>query len=369
MKVRNKKHFITFLILILVITSISLPVTLFAADSPVDLLSTSNFAVLAGSAITNTGSTTTGGDAGGNIGLYPGTSFTGQDQVIITNGTVHINDDIAINAKADLQTVYNDAASRTATNTISAELGGQTLYPGVYDSTAGTFEINGELTLDSQGDPNAVFVFKIASTLTTASNSVVTLINKARYCRIFWQVGSSATLGTYSTFVGHIFAYTSITLTTGAFVQGQVMALNGAVTLDTNTIINGICSEAKIKLKKAVTGTASITDDEFIIQFTGTEMKTSAVLMKDESSAYIIIFPDLIEGSLFTITETVPLEYRFIEYTLEINEDSKGTTPVLTGDQLRVYSGNDITIVVTNQYEQKSFFKAADSVMNKFIGS
>ncbi len=373
MKVRNKKHFITFLILILVITSISLPVTLFAADLPVDLKSTSSFAILAGSTITNTGTTDISGDAGGNIGLFPGTDITGLASVT-TNGTVYASDPdgIASQAKTDLQTAYINAAGRTSTTTIVADLGGQTLTPGVYSSASG-IGITGTLTLDAQGDLDAVFVFQAGSTLITASDSEVKLINGARYCRIFWQVGSSATLGTDSIFVGHIFAQESITLTTGASVQGQVLALNGAVTLDSNTIINGFCSEAKAKLKIKVIGAASDPDEEFIIQLTGTEMKTSAVLKNGESSEYIVIEPDITEGSLFSIVEIVPMEYQLTEISLVINAESGGTDPEMTGNlssgyQIRVYPENDITIEVTNEYEQKSFFKAADSVMNEFIG-
>ncbi len=138
MKFYKKKQLMALLISVLLITTIALPITLLAADStkPIDLLSTSSFAVLAGSAITNTGPTSISGDAGGNIGLYPGTSFTGQTDVSIT-GTVHVNDGIAEQAQNDLITVYNDAAGRTPTTTISAALGdGQTLTPGVYASTS-----------------------------------------------------------------------------------------------------------------------------------------------------------------------------------------------------------------------------------------
>ena len=219
----------------------AVPAVGFAADQPpVELGTTSSFAVLAGSTITNTGPTTISGDAGGDVGLYPGTAFTGQADVTMS-GAVHLADSVAIAAKDDLVTAYNDAAGRTPVTTIPTELGGTTLTPGIYASTDGTFQITGTLTLDAQGDPNGVFIFKTASTLITASNSKVSIINSARYCRIFWQVGSSATLGTNSNFVGHIFALTSITANTGATVQGQLLARNGAVTLDTNTITNGIC--------------------------------------------------------------------------------------------------------------------------------
>ena len=155
---------------------------------------------------------------------------------------------MAIKAKDDLVTAYNDAAGRTPVTTIPSELGGRTLTPGTYDSVDGTFKITGKLTLDAKGDPNGVFVFKTASTLVTASASDVNLINSARFCRTFWQVGSSATLGTNSHFVGHIFAMQSITATTGATVQGQLLARNGAVTLDTNTITNGFCATTAVDI-------------------------------------------------------------------------------------------------------------------------
>ena len=216
------------------------PAAAMAAQPPVDLGTTSSFAILAGSTITNTGPTTINGDAGGDVGLYPGTSFTGQSSVTLT-GTVHLADDVARVAKDDLVAAYNDAAGRTPVSRIPTELGGSTLLPGVYDSASGWFQITGTLTLDAQGDPNAVFVFKTASTLITASDSNVSLLNEARFCRVFWQVGSSATLGVNSHFVGHIFALTSITANTGATVQGQLLARNGSVTLDTNTITNGPC--------------------------------------------------------------------------------------------------------------------------------
>ena len=229
------------LLALLLAATLALPATGMAAQPTVNLGTTSNFAVLAGSTITNTGPTTVNGNAGGDIGLYPGTAFPGQAQVTLT-GAVHLTDSVASIAKDDLVTAYNDAAGRTPVTTIPTELGGTTLVPGVYDSANGTFQITGTLTLDAQGDPDAVFIFKTSSTLITASDSSVSLINNARPCRVFWQVGSSATLGTNSHFVGHIFALTSITAGTGATVQGQLLARNGAVTLDTNIITNAICS-------------------------------------------------------------------------------------------------------------------------------
>jgi hypothetical protein len=244
-EIRFKPLFLTLLMVVMM----AAPITTMAAQPTVNLGTTSTFAVLAGSTITNTGTTSISGSAGGNVdgnvggdvGLFPGTAFDGKASVTITNGALHITDAIAIKAKDDLVTAYNDAAGRTPVTIIPSELGGTTLKPGTYASTDGTFGITGTLTLDAEGDPNGVFVFQMASTLTTASASKINLINSARFCRTFWQVGSSATLGTNSTFVGHILAMQSITATTGAVIQGQLLARNGAVTLDNNTIINGFC--------------------------------------------------------------------------------------------------------------------------------
>lgn len=159
-------------------------------------------------------------------------------------GAYHRDDGLAKTAKNDLVTAYDDAAGRTPVTTIGTELGGQTLLPGVYASASGTFEITGTLTLNAQGNPDAVFIFLMNTTLVTATRSVVSFINGARYCRVFWKVGSSATLGEYSTFRGHIFALTSITANKGAFIEGQLLARNGAVTLNNNRIINGFCASA-----------------------------------------------------------------------------------------------------------------------------
>ncbi|HWP96658.1 MAG TPA: ice-binding family protein [Syntrophomonadaceae bacterium] len=246
MKSLNKIRFIPLLLtlLLVVIMAVStMPAISMASQPAVSLGTTSNFAVLAGSTITNTGPTTINGDAGGDVGLFPGTDFPGQASVSVS-GSVYLADTIASVAQDDLITAYNDADGRTPVTRIPTELGGTTLIPGIYDSADGTFQITGTLTLDAQGDPNGVFVFKTASTLITASSSNVNLINSARYCRTFWKVGSSATLGTNSHFAGHILALTSITANNGATVQGQLLARNGAVTLDTNTITNGLCATA-----------------------------------------------------------------------------------------------------------------------------
>ncbi|MEJ0021478.1 MAG: ice-binding family protein [Candidatus Doudnabacteria bacterium] len=200
----------------------------------VNLGTAGSFAVLAGSTITNTGSSGINGD----LGLSPGTSVTGFPPGTV-NGAQHVADSTAAQAKTDLVAAYNNAAGQSTTSTIPTELGGTTETAGVYDSASGTFGITGTLTLNAQGDPNAVFIFKAASTLITAGASSVSLINGAQACNVFWQVGSSATFGTFSNFAGNVLALTSITVTTGVNVSGRMLARNGAVTLDTDTITLG----------------------------------------------------------------------------------------------------------------------------------
>ncbi len=207
-----------------------------AAQAPVGLGTAASFAILAGQTITNTGPSVISGD----IGLSPGSAVTGFPPGTVNNGTMHVADAVALQAQADVTTAYNDAAGRSPTSTVTADLGGQTLIPGVY--TGATLGLTGTLTLDAQGDPNAVFVFQTASTLITASTSTVAMINGGSPCNVFWQVTSSATLATNSVFVGTVLALTSITAATGAVITGRLLARNGEVTLDTNTINGAICT-------------------------------------------------------------------------------------------------------------------------------
>ena len=207
-----------------------------AATAPVPLGTAANFAVLAGSTVTNTGPTTISGD----VGLSPGTAVTGFPPGQVVNGTIHAADSAALQAQADLTAAYKTPrlgpSGYCPDAIIPTELGGTTLTAGVYNSAAGTFGITGTLTLDAQGDPDAVFIFQAASTVITASASNVNLVNGAQASNVFWVVGSSATLGTNSTLQGSILALTSITVTTGTVLNGRALARNGAVTLDSNTI-------------------------------------------------------------------------------------------------------------------------------------
>jgi hypothetical protein len=218
---------------ILVATGLGIPsIVSTAGPAPVALGSANGFAVLAGSTVTSTGGTTVNGD----LGVSPGTAVTGFPPGTV-HGAVHAGDAAAAQAQLDLTIAYNDAAGRTvAPITVAGNLGGQTLAPGLYKSTSSLEISSGDLTLDAQGDANAVFIFQIASTLTTTSGRQVILSGGAQPANIFWQVGSSATLGTASVFKGTIMANQSITLTTGATLDGRALARIAAVTLDANTI-------------------------------------------------------------------------------------------------------------------------------------
>lgn len=200
---------------------------------------TSTYGVLAATTVTNTGATTISGTAGSDIGLSPGSSYTNTGTMTI-GGTTHITDSAASIAQTDLVVAYNDLSIPTAVTLTNLDLGGQTLTPGAYASGS-SFANSTNLTFDALGDPTAVFIIKAVSTVITSSASTMTMVNGAQACNVFWQVGSSATLGTNSTFIGHIYALTSITATTGATIYGQLLARNAAVTLDNNTIVNNAC--------------------------------------------------------------------------------------------------------------------------------
>jgi Ice-binding-like len=208
-----------------------------AQAQTVSLGTTGSFAVLGGSTVTNTGPSVINGD----LGVSPGTAVTGFPPGIV-NGTIHAADAVALQAQSDLTTAYNDAAGRACNTVLTGQdLGGLTLTPGVY-CFATSAQLTGTLILNAQGNADAVFIFQIGSTLTTASNSTVSLINGAQSCNIFWQVGSSATLGTTTMFRGNILALTSNTAATGATVDGRLLARNGAVTLDNNVVTRAQCA-------------------------------------------------------------------------------------------------------------------------------
>lgn len=211
--------------------------------APVDLLTADTYGVLAGSTVTNVPTSPT--VITGDLGLDPGSAVTGFPLGVVT-GFTNVNNAAAIQAKADLVTAYNDAAGRTTDFLLAPDIGGSTLPPGVYttDGTPASLGITGTVTLDAAGDPNAVWIFQIESTLITAPGAVVALINGAQACNVFWQVGSSATLDTTTDFAGSILALASITANTGATVDGRLLARNAAVTLDDNQITVPSCTIA-----------------------------------------------------------------------------------------------------------------------------
>lgn len=207
------------------------------ATATVGLGSAASFSVLGGSTVTNTGPTTMFGD----LGLSPGSSVTGAPHIL---GQTHVNDAVAIGAKNALATAYNSAASRPSSGSAGTDLAGQTFLPGVRTASSSLLLSSGSVTLNAQGDPNAVFIFQVGSTLITGSNTTVLLVNGAQACNVFWQVGSSATLGTGTRFVGTIMASATITANTAATIHGRLLAQTGAVNLDTNTITTSTCASS-----------------------------------------------------------------------------------------------------------------------------
>jgi ice-binding like protein len=191
-----------------------------------------SFAVLGGSTVTNTGATRITGDVGVSS---PGVSVTGFPPGTIARGTRHVGDPAANAAQRDAQTAYAALAGKACTTRLTGQdLGGKSLSPGVYCFTSSA-QLTGQLALDARGNPNGVWVFQIASALTTATSSSVVMSQGGRAGNVFWQVGSAATLGTGTVFAGNILAYSSITMNIGASLSGRALA-RAAVTMDGNSV-------------------------------------------------------------------------------------------------------------------------------------
>jgi type VI secretion system secreted protein VgrG len=228
-----------------------------AAIVPTVPLSTSaNFSVLAGQTVTNTGNSILNLD----VGVSPGSAVTGFPPGLVNApGTTEVANAIALQAQSDLTIAYDNAAGRPLDGTLTG-ISSATVIGGVYAITAkGPLDLTGTLTLDGQNDPTSVFIFQTDSTLTTASGSSVSLINGAQECNVFWQIGSSAALGTGSVFVGNILALTSISLADSVTVHGRALARNGSVTLINDTFTAPLCDHLETPATTTTTTTTTTT--------------------------------------------------------------------------------------------------------------
>jgi len=231
-----KNTYLKVAIIVSAFFSLTMSSNVAMAENITSLGAINDFAIIANTTITNTGPSS----ITGNVGLTPGTSITGF-QFATLNGTKNINNASSVAAKNNTITIYNNINEYQSSLT-APTLGGTTKTAGTYNSASGAFEITGTLTLDGQNNPNAIFVFKADSTLVTSNYSKIVLINGAQACNIFWRVGSSATIGVNSIFKGNLIVLTSTTVNTGANIEGRILVINGAVTLDNNSINKPSCS-------------------------------------------------------------------------------------------------------------------------------
>ena len=299
-----------------------------AAQSPVGLGSADNFAILAGAGITNTGPTTITGD----VGTFPTTSETGFNTVTL-NGTNQDGNAVTQQAKSDLVTAYNDAAGRSPVTTLThADLSlDGTLVPGVYDTTSlGPLSNTGTLTLSGNG----VYIFQTNSTLITGSGSTVSL-GGADPCNIYWQVGSSATLGTGSMLAGTILALTSITLNTSATLAGRALARNGAVTLNSNTITRSSCTTPTTTTTTVTSTTNPSTTGQFVtftanVTATGGGTPTGSVTFFDNGVALGTVPLDTNGNATFTTSALGPGSHSITALFLGGPGFETGASPALT---------------------------------------
>ncbi len=304
MNTRRRVRSISLLLALSLVAALIAPATGMAAEPTVPLGAAQDFAILAGQTITNTGNSV----ITGHIGVSPGSAVTGFPPGVVS-GTMHSNDALAIQAQTDWTTAYDNAVSRQVTTTLaSPELSGLTLTPGVY-SSGGALALTGTLTLDAQGDPEAVFILKSDSGLTIGPGSAVRLINGARFCRVFWPVAESATLGANATFVGHILAVTTITVGEGTSVEGQLLAHDGEVTLINNVVANDWCASSRaIAITKsanyiAMSSPGSVTYT-YLVTNPGTVVLSNIVVTDDKISPVTYVSGDANSDALLQPGET-----------------------------------------------------------------
>lgn len=284
-----------------------------SAQSAPSLGAADSFAALAGTTITSTGFTV----VSGNLGVSPGTAVTGFGPGVIQNGAIYSGGgSLAGPAEASAQTAYSDLIAQPCVpaNNLSGKImgitpGAVTLSPGVYcfDTAA---QLTTTLTLDDGGDPNAIFIFQIGTTLTTASDSQVVMSSGGRGTNVFWQIGSSATLGTGTAFRGTLIAYTSITMTTNVSTVGRVFALGGAVTMDTNNI-NAVVAAPNVTLTASVSPTGTVQPrTDLVYTFSFTNIGASS-------------------ASAFMITDPIPTNTDFKLGSVTSSLGTTGLTPTL----------------------------------------
>ncbi|HUW87235.1 MAG TPA: ice-binding family protein [Candidatus Paceibacterota bacterium] len=222
-----------------------------SAATAISLGQANNFAVLAGGGISNTGATTIQGD----LGIYPTVTYSDSGTLSLS-GSYHFGDATAIAAKTDLATAYSLAVVAAPASVFTADLGGQTLVPGIYTNPTG-LGVTGTLTLDAQGNPNAVFILQTPMSLNTAASSQVNIVNGGQACNVFWQVGTTTTLGANSDFKGTILTNSNFTGGANAKVLGRILSLGGSVALNANSIIKSPCTANKVETRVQITSPSS----------------------------------------------------------------------------------------------------------------
>ncbi|MFZ2227870.1 MAG: ice-binding family protein [Candidatus Nanopelagicaceae bacterium] len=264
-KKRNRKFAFATIISMVASTFLVIATPVASAATAISLGRANNFAVLAGGGILNAGATTIQGD----LGMYPTVNYSDSGTLVLS-GSYHFGDTTAIGAKTDLATAYASALAATPSLVSAVDLGGQTLVPGIYSNPTG-LGVTGTLTLDAQGNPNAVFIFQTPATLNTAASSQINIVNGGQACNVFWQVGTTTTLGANSDFKGNILSNLNFTGGANAKVLGRILSLGGSVALNANSIVKPPCAVNKVETKVQIT---SPTSGKFL---PGTTLTLSAV--------------------------------------------------------------------------------------------